>query len=276
MKKTIFIGLLSGAFVVMAFISAVQPVAASSTNPSNGVSDGDWSTGTVTPVDLTGTSYPAWLQLLDENGTVLPGATEVCHPFRGGNFGWTADIRVLENEVWTQVPTTMEWVPDTAGVYMACAITPAPGLYALFGYFDQANVKVKAGEFTALDPEICGYVDWVAYWWYHGENYQEEFGWEPGYSLEVYLGSYSDGFPLGEEVTYEIVGIYPIPGFDFPKTGSTTSWDDGDVFATFTDTVLDFDTNGWPEFTNQLLIETQGCSYTLDWDSSDTYESIFN
>jgi hypothetical protein len=241
--------------LVLTMVLATVPgtVLAKPSTPSS-VADGNWTVGTAAVLNLTGTVYPEWLQLMDIKGVVITAPGQVCHPFRGGNYGWTADIRQLVGDTWEKVTTTMSWVPDEDGQYMACAAAQTAGTYALFGYYDPAK-----------DPKIiknaaCQYGNWVAYFWYHDDGYP----WEPGYSLEVHLADDPSVFPLGETVSYTILRDTPIPGWtDLPLTGTTTSWEDGEVYATFTDYVYTGDFSDLPDFSTSIQIETGGCSYIL-------------
>jgi len=59
---------------------------------------------------------------------------------------------------------------------------------------------------------------------------------DPDYSLEIHLATDSEGFPIGKIVKYQILDTYPITGLEgLPHTGTTTSWDDSEIYATFTD-----------------------------------------
>jgi hypothetical protein len=248
--------------VALLFTTLTSSATALSGTP--GIATGSWlGSGEIVPVDLTDTTYPAWLQLAADQGFKANFDQHVCHPFPGGQFAWVADIRVLSGNEWVSVPTTQGWEPDEEGTYMACAdVSRWGGTYALFAWFDQTRVTTPA-----FDESVCSYDDWEIYSWWHSDIYP----WPVGYSLEVYLGPVGE-FPLGETVTYEILGVYPIPGFDIPRTGSTTSWDDGAVYATFTDFV--YDELPDPSFTRLVKISTAGCTYTLLWDSDETFFNV--
>ncbi len=134
-----------------------------STGPSNvqafhetdpeGVAPGSWNSSGVAsseiPMNLVTTPGPAWLQLL-ANGLDLSAPARICHPFRGGQFGWTADIRMLDGDTWVKLPTTVNWTPTGEGSLIACATASTAGTYALFGYFTQpaidpcANIEIYA------------------------------------------------------------------------------------------------------------------------------------
>lgn len=105
----------------------------------NGVSAGDWSSGLEVPVDLTQNPAPEWLQLMDDGVSITaPGI--ICHPFRGGRFGWVAEIRQLVDGNWVKVLTTMSRL-TAEGEMIACAEAPAAGTYALFGYYTGPKSK---------------------------------------------------------------------------------------------------------------------------------------
>lgn len=110
--------------------------------------------GTV-PVPLTGA--PAWqigtagaivkeiamdkvtplipgLQLMSP-ALVTNGPVKVCYDFRGGQFGWNGQIRMLVGGEWVSLATTQVWTPDKEGKMMACAEAPAAGTFALFAYW---------------------------------------------------------------------------------------------------------------------------------------------
>jgi hypothetical protein len=74
--------------------------------------------------------------LLQSDAVKVSGYTRICHPYRGGQYGWTSEIRVLTSLGWTAVPTTSGWEPDEEGQYMTCA-NVGSGTYAVFGYWDK-------------------------------------------------------------------------------------------------------------------------------------------
>lgn len=99
----------------------------------NGVSAGDWTSGIEVPIDLKQNPAPEWLQLMDDGVSITtPGI--ICHPFRGGRFGWVADIRQLVDGKWVKVLTTLSRLTPE-GEMIACADATAAGTYALFGYY---------------------------------------------------------------------------------------------------------------------------------------------
>lgn len=105
----------------------------------SGIANGSWQikSGEGTEVDITSaaSTAPGWLQLLSTNGVSMSIGGQICHPLRGGQFGWVGQIRMLKDGEWVKVPTVNGWVPDKEGAFMACAEIEAAGTYALFGYF---------------------------------------------------------------------------------------------------------------------------------------------
>jgi len=96
---------------------------------------GDWSTGSNVDVNFTDNPAPSWMQLLTSPVKVTePG--QICHNFRGGQFGWVGEIRQLVDGQWVKVPVTVGWVPSTEGAFMICADVSSAGTYALFGFFN--------------------------------------------------------------------------------------------------------------------------------------------
>lgn len=99
----------------------------------------EWTTTTVTgeiiPMYKIDTPAPEWTKLLS-NPLRVDGRTQICHPFRGGQFGWHTSIFLLNGKTWLELPTTVEWVPDEEGQLMACAYAPVSGVYAMFGYWE--------------------------------------------------------------------------------------------------------------------------------------------
>jgi hypothetical protein len=130
--------------LVLAFTtSTIQAAPPPSTPTPLPVSDlvGTWSAGTETPIDLTAAPAPyPWLQLLG-NGAVLTAPGKLCRDFRGGQFGWTADIRELVNGKWIKVPTTQGWLNGEEAPYTACAVAPSAGTYAFFAYYTEPEAS---------------------------------------------------------------------------------------------------------------------------------------
>jgi hypothetical protein len=113
-----------------------------------GLAPGDWEWtsasvigGEVPMLDIL-TKPASWLQLIT-NGLVIKAPARICHPFRGGQFGWSGSIYKLVGETWVKVPTTIGWEPSSEGKYVACAQTASAGTYALFGYWVKPVVVVE-------------------------------------------------------------------------------------------------------------------------------------
>jgi hypothetical protein len=105
-----------------------------------------WDTGTEYPIDLTATPPPnEWLQALSQ-GVEITEPGMICHPFRKGSYGWTGSIYHLVDGKWVKLPTTLAWIPTEEGTFTACAMAPAAGKYAFFGYYDPALAPVKKTE----------------------------------------------------------------------------------------------------------------------------------
>lgn len=127
----------------LAFTAGPSNVQAFHETSPDGVAVGSWDSSGVPsseiPMDLVTTPGPAWLQLLT-NGLDLSAPATICHPFRGGQFGWTGEIRMLNGDTWVKLPTSVNWSPTGEGKLIACATASAAGTYALFGYFTQPAI----------------------------------------------------------------------------------------------------------------------------------------
>ncbi len=102
------------------------------------IAEGTWQSGTETDVSSSVADVPGWLQLLT-NGVKLTEAGKICHPFRGGQFGWVGKIMQYKDGKWTKLTTTTEWTPDKEGTLLVCAEAPEAGVYSLFGYYSPTN-----------------------------------------------------------------------------------------------------------------------------------------
>jgi hypothetical protein len=169
MKKGILY-ILSFVFAVSMIVSMVEaPVSAISWSPPEPVeqpAEGDWQYAQAVPgedVHMSELTVPApedWM-LLMSNGVRLEtmGATPLCHPFRGGQFGWVGGIYLLNGTSWMALPSTTEWVPDEEGQLMTCAQAPMSGVYALFGYCEDCVaepvyfVRATALQFTLPESD---------------------------------------------------------------------------------------------------------------------------
>jgi hypothetical protein len=232
MKKGV--NVLFALVLVLSIVMVTSPQkveAISVVDPS--LAEGVWSTGTEVMVDLTAAPAPAWLQLMAK-GVILPAAATICHPFRGGQFGWTADIRQLVDGKWIKVATTQGWVPTREGKFTACAIAPAAGTYAFFAYYKVPDKVVDACNYSTAS--------WDAGVFYNGEVW--------------YFYAEVDNLPVGVMVTYDVV----VPDFNLSvdSHGSATTYlDDPYVYADFTANPLSWE-QSWTQVT--LRISAEGCS----------------
>lgn len=146
MKKSISLVFVIAALAAAFLLTNPQRVSADPfgpPSPSPLPAAGSWSwddetvTGTIIPQYQLAPTYEADFALLQSEGIHLSGPTQLCHPYPGGQFGWNAEIRVLTNTGWQQVPTVNEWVPDEEGKFMTCAQVNYSGTYAIFGYWEK-------------------------------------------------------------------------------------------------------------------------------------------
>lgn len=121
---------------VISLSIVLQNVQAYYIETASGIAGGSWSNGTIVDVSNMMDSKPVWLQLLSTDGVKLTKAGQICHPFRGGQFGWIGEIREFKDGKWVKLLTTTSWVPDEEGTMYACATAPEAGTYALFGYYN--------------------------------------------------------------------------------------------------------------------------------------------
>jgi hypothetical protein len=142
-KKSLYCVLFIAAVVASFLLFSPQSVQAGVYVPPKDTrpAAGSWSwdnenvTGTIIPqYQLAPTSDDDYA-LLQSEGVHLSGGTQLCHPYPGGQSGWTAEIRVLTSSGWHSVPTVNQWVPDKEGKYMTCAQVWSSGTYAVFGYW---------------------------------------------------------------------------------------------------------------------------------------------
>ncbi len=150
MKKNARIVLAVLFVFALLLMSAPLPAQAIESEINPLIAGGSWMGGTDVNVTTLAAKAPTWLQLLT-NGVRVTEAGKICHPFRGGQFGWIGEIRQYKNGEWFKLKTTNDWVNGTEGQFMSCAEAPAAGTYALFGYW-----KRPAG--YAVAPQIvCNY-----------------------------------------------------------------------------------------------------------------------
>ena len=132
--------------------TAIPPTATQvPTIESEGVADGDWSSGSAIKVNLSTSKPPkSFLQLLGD-GVKAQKTGKICHPFRGGQYGWTGSIYQLINGKWVKAPTFFVWYPNSEGTFMACTNAVAGGIYALFGTYDE-----NANPTATVSPTATG------------------------------------------------------------------------------------------------------------------------
>jgi hypothetical protein len=224
--------------------------------PSPGIAEGDWEW---TSADVVGEDVPMikiltkpapWLQLIT-NGLAIKSPAKICHPFRGGQFGWSGSIYKLMGETWTKVPTTIGWEPSSEGKYVACAQAASAGTYALFGYWVKPAGDVET-------PLVCAYdtSEWTGGYYLESDNY-------------YFYAQFPPDFPEGVEATYTLLGsmgsIYADP------TGSISTyyadWDNV-VYADFENPL---DAGG--EWLVTLRISALGCSKNINVDNLDEYNA---
>lgn len=236
----------------LAFAAGPSTVQATS---SEGVAPGSWDSSGVPsseiPMYLVTTPGPAWLQLLT-NGLELSAPATICHPFRGAQFGWTGEIRMLDGDTWVKLPTTVKWTPTGEGKFIACATAPAAGTYALFGYFDKAKAPVIA---PVIGPVVeCKY-DTSAW-------SVSIFG-----GSEVYFSARVDNIPADTLVTYRVI----VPDFNLivATTGSTLSHGTiGYMYADFNEQLVW--EQPWTQVT--LRISALGCSKDVVYEYNPVYD----
>ncbi len=122
--------------------------------PNPLIASGSWTGGSSMDVSTLASSAPTWLQLLTD-GVKVTEAGKICHPFRGGQFGWVGQIMQYKDGQWVKVTTVNDWVPNKEGDFMSCAQAPAAGTYALFGYWKRPAGYVES---TGFD---CNTLDWT-------------------------------------------------------------------------------------------------------------------
>ena len=154
MKKNINVVLVLVLFLSLFLFhtSGVVNASPDPATPKAGLANGAWSAGTEVDINLDAAKYPG-LQLLTK-GVKISQPTRLCHEFRGGDYGWVAEIRKLKNGAWVKQPTTMGWQPDAEGAFMACTEASAAGTYALFGWFDPKSPKVRQTGLPLCDNKL--------------------------------------------------------------------------------------------------------------------------
>ena len=165
MKKIVRI-ILAIVFIFGIILASAPQYALAKSNPSdptpNGapnllIAGGSWTSGSEADVTALVGTAPTWLQWL-ANGVKITEAGKICHPLRGGQFGWVGIIMQYKNGQWVKLATTNDWVPNKEGEFMACAQAPAAGTYALFGYW------IRPAGYVEAPASACNYstTDWTA------------------------------------------------------------------------------------------------------------------
>lgn len=223
MKKGPLIAVVCLVWSMVIFAAYPNPVQADSGEPIHLITtaSGEWEwtndnvTGSEVSLDSITVPNPEYMQLLS-NGLSLSGAAEICHPFRGGQFGWTGRIYNLSGGAWHELATTTRWVPDTSGKLMVCAYAPAEGTYALFGYYTDQPRVCREYAISSLSVNMVGINGFV------------------------YYGTISPSNP-GIKVTYRLKGIKPTGSVTGALSAST--YTDADGNFTFAEPfVIDFET----------------------------------
>jgi hypothetical protein len=190
--------------------SLLLGTAVSTAKAASGVADGTWSAGAEVNVDLTANPAPyTWLQLLGK-GVVVDQPSVICHPFEGGRYGWTADIRQLVGGTWIKVATTQDWVSGEESGYAACAFAPAAGTYALFAYYTRPDEITTTTTTCTYDTAV-----WEAsYGWNEGDmDFRIDLGDDVPAGLTASITvTVDEGYyigPLSETTTTYVVPVDP-------------------------------------------------------------------
>ncbi len=153
MKKIVRV-VLAIVFVFGIILASAPQYALAKTDPESTatpkplIAAGAWTSGSAVDVSGLVGSAPTWLQWL-ANGVKVTEAGKICHPMRGGQFGWVGQIMQYKNGEWIKLTTTNDWVPNKEGEFMSCAQAPAAGTYALFGYWIRPAGYVEAAKAPA-------------------------------------------------------------------------------------------------------------------------------
>lgn len=88
----------------------------------------------------------------------LSAPVQLCHPFRGNQFGWTGAIYLRSGSGWIEIPSTTEWTPDEEGNILICATAPMSGTYTIFGYAEAYEPVVYEDDEPPRNDQPTGYV----------------------------------------------------------------------------------------------------------------------
>ncbi len=201
------------------------------------IAAGSWTAGTSVDIASMAKSAPTWLQLLSNEGVKMTSAGSICHPLRGGQFGWFGLIMQYKDGKWVKLTTTNDWVPNKEGEFMACAQAPAAGTYALFGYWQK-----PAGYEEPINSINC-----------------DSLTWDISVLVTQFTGSVS-GVPAGTQI---VLSIYSTNIEEITIAGDTTTTTDDSagnfhIYTSFSDK---------PDLISLLFtLPEYGCTYKLDLD----------
>jgi len=100
------------------------------------VYDPEWEGGPEVVLDPEQYPTPNEWSVALSKGVEMTAPGKICYPFRKGSYGWTGTIYKWDGNNWFALDTTLAWVPDTEGQFMACAYAQTAGIYMFYGYFD--------------------------------------------------------------------------------------------------------------------------------------------
>lgn len=250
MKKLIH-GLIA-VFLALAIILVNAPGSAKAIpipieQEKKGIADGNWQwadssvSGKEVNVDLAAAPAPAWLQLLTK-GLKIEIPAKICHPFSGGQYSWVGEIRRLVNDQWVKLDTVNAWVPDKEGQFTSCAVAPAAGTYALFGYYTGPAVPKYACSYST-DLWIAGMGD------YDGDE-----------SFDLSFWARLPNLPAGTLVTYQVLEMVPEGAITGAMSGTGTLYPADHMWAGIVD-FLDYNIfMQSPVQTLTIRISALGCT----------------
>jgi hypothetical protein len=152
--------------VLLSVISQTVQAKVKTKDSSQGIAIDAWEiysgTGTSYNISSISSEAPTWLQLMS-GGIKLKEPSKICHPLRGGQFGWVGEIRQYKNNQWLKLTTVNDWVPNKEGVFMSCTEAPQAGIYALFGYFIRPVGYVENNPVSPTPSFDCSSLTWTVY-----------------------------------------------------------------------------------------------------------------
>lgn len=140
MKRVINFAIVGILSLTLVLIAGIGTVSAQTIPPATGEGNATWVwidplvPASIIPMPQVVPAPPTWQQLLS-TGLAITGPARICYPFRGAQFGWVGQIRLLFEGTWIPITTTVQWDPTGEGKIMACATVRYAGTYALFGYW---------------------------------------------------------------------------------------------------------------------------------------------